>query len=314
MEIETDKKFLEDIKMLGLSTKTYKNLKRYLERHGIDRNVINAKRVLEEDRDFDLCYYLKLDGCKELSIALKDFQITHNLYPNLSMQEIKFKQLMQTTFYELDLSNRALNALMRACGFQSTPITIESLIRETTEADLEDIRNIGKKTTEEIISKIKSLGLNLRPGSKYPDEWIEELKLRFVTKSKKVQPQLDINEIPEKYRKTYAIGAGVVAKQELEQNSRVEVSKKVPTKSNVVAGKPALPKVKISKQAINEMSDKQLLKVIAEDISIIESLEESFITKYRKDLIKIILANSTLDVDKRLELVELINNTQINTL
>ena len=125
---------------------------------------------------------------------------------------------------------------------------------------------------------------------------------------------LNINEIPEKYRKTYAIGAGVVAKQELEKNSIVEVSKKVPTKSNFVADKPTLPKVKISKQAINEMSDKQLLKVIAEDISIIESLEESFITKYRKDLIKIILANSTLDVDKRLGLVELINNTQINTL
>lgn len=312
MKIEIDERFLEeDVKVLGLSTKTYKSLKKFFSNLGELPTIGHVKAAFEgeyRDRMYSLHHYIDINGLKEVVTALKSFALAHNKQSNQAIQEIQFNHLMQTTLYELDLSVRSFNVLSRV-GID----IVESIVRQSEE-ELNGIRNMGQKSVEEIISKIRLLGLDIRPETKLADEWIEELKLRFVTKSKRVQPKLDINNIPEEYRKTYAIGAGVVAKQELEQNSRVGVSKKVPTKSNIVADKPALPKVKISKQAITEMSDKQLLKVIAEDISIIESLEESFITKYRKDLIKIILANSTLGVDKRLELVELINNTQINTL
>lgn len=229
--------------------------------------------------------------------------------PKQYISGTRFDVLMGTFIEKLDMSVRSFNCLKRV-GVD----TVEDLVKKSEE-DLIKVRALNIKSRQEIIKKIHSLGLELRPEDVDKEDWIKELKSRLRgIKLVNNENDLDINEIPEKYRKTYAIGAGVVAEQELKQNSRVVTSKRIPTKSNVVADKPALPKVKISKQAINEMSDKQLLKVIAEDISVIESLDEGFITKYRKELMKIILTNSTLDVDKRLELIELINNTQINAL
>jgi len=60
------------------------------------------------------------------------------------------------TIEELDLSVRSFNCLKRA-GIN----TVDDLANKTQE-DMIKVRNLGKKSLEEVIAKLKSLGLALR--------------------------------------------------------------------------------------------------------------------------------------------------------
>jgi DNA-directed RNA polymerase subunit alpha len=60
------------------------------------------------------------------------------------------------TIEELDLSVRSFNCLKRA-GID----TVEDLINRTEE-DMIKVKNLGKKSLEEVIFKLQSLGLELR--------------------------------------------------------------------------------------------------------------------------------------------------------
>ena len=57
---------------------------------------------------------------------------------------------------ELDLSVRSYNCLKRA-GIN----TVEELIKKTEE-DMMKVRNLGRKSLEEVQSKLAALGLSLR--------------------------------------------------------------------------------------------------------------------------------------------------------
>lgn len=59
------------------------------------------------------------------------------------------------TIEELDLSVRAFNCLKRA-GVN----TVNDLINKSPE-EMMKVRNLGKKSLEEVISKLESLGFNL---------------------------------------------------------------------------------------------------------------------------------------------------------
>ena len=63
---------------------------------------------------------------------------------------------LSKTIEELDLSLRSFNCLKRA-GYN----TVGEII-EKSESELKDIKNFGKKSLEEVIDKIHSLGLSLR--------------------------------------------------------------------------------------------------------------------------------------------------------
>jgi DNA-directed RNA polymerase subunit alpha len=60
------------------------------------------------------------------------------------------------TIEELDLSVRSFNCLKRA-GIN----TVEDLISKTEE-DMMKVRNLGRKSLEEVVNKLASLGLSLR--------------------------------------------------------------------------------------------------------------------------------------------------------
>ena len=60
------------------------------------------------------------------------------------------------TIEELDMSVRSFNCLKRA-GID----TVEDLTKKT-EADMIKVRNLGKKSLEEVIQKLRSLGLDLK--------------------------------------------------------------------------------------------------------------------------------------------------------
>ena len=70
--------------------------------------------------------------------------------------EVKKVKVLEMTIEELDLSVRSFNCLKRA-GID----TVEDLI-DRTEEDMMKVRNLGRKSLEEVIQKLNSLGLSLK--------------------------------------------------------------------------------------------------------------------------------------------------------
>ena len=70
--------------------------------------------------------------------------------------EVKRDRVLEMTIEELDLSVRSFNCLKRA-GID----TVEDLINRTEE-DMIKVRNLGRKSLEEVIQKLNSLGLCLK--------------------------------------------------------------------------------------------------------------------------------------------------------
>ncbi len=71
-------------------------------------------------------------------------------------EENENEKIMEMVIEELDLSVRSYNCLKRA-GIN----TVEELIQKTAE-DMMKVRNLGKKSLEEVEQKLASLGLSLR--------------------------------------------------------------------------------------------------------------------------------------------------------
>ena len=71
-------------------------------------------------------------------------------------EETKKEKVLEMTIEELDMSVRSFNCLKRA-GID----TVEDLTNRTEE-DMIKVRNLGKKSLEEVILKLESLGLTLR--------------------------------------------------------------------------------------------------------------------------------------------------------
>ena len=71
-------------------------------------------------------------------------------------EETKKEKVLEMTIEELDMSIRSFNCLKRA-GID----TVEDLTNRTEE-EMIKVRNLGKKSLEEVIQKLHSLGLDLR--------------------------------------------------------------------------------------------------------------------------------------------------------
>jgi len=73
-------------------------------------------------------------------------------------EETKKEKVLEMTVEELDLSVRSYNCLKRA-GIN----TVEDLISRTEE-DMMKVRNLGRKSLEEVLQKLHALGLSLAPS------------------------------------------------------------------------------------------------------------------------------------------------------
>ncbi|MGI6130004.1 MAG: DNA-directed RNA polymerase subunit alpha [bacterium] len=73
-------------------------------------------------------------------------------------EEDKKEKVLEMTIEELDLSVRSYNCLKRA-GIN----TVDELIQRTPE-DMMKVRNLGKKSLEEVQQKLAALGLSLKKG------------------------------------------------------------------------------------------------------------------------------------------------------
>ncbi len=74
----------------------------------------------------------------------------------IEREETIKEKVLEMTIEELDMSVRSFNCLKRA-GID----TVEDLINKTEE-DMIKVRNLGKKSLEEVIEKLHSLGLDLK--------------------------------------------------------------------------------------------------------------------------------------------------------
>ena len=108
-----------------------------------------------------------IDAKEAVSLAAKIINEHLNLFIDLSEEakntefmverEEKIKEkVLEMTIEELDMSVRSFNCLKRA-GID----TVEDLTNRTEE-DMIKVRNLGKKSLEEVIQKLQSLGLSLR--------------------------------------------------------------------------------------------------------------------------------------------------------
>ena len=102
-----------------------------------------------------------------ISLAAKVLNDHFTLFVNLSdeaknaetmveREEAKRDKYLEMTIEELDLSVRSFNCLKRA-GID----TVEDLINRTEE-DMIKVKNLGKKSLDEVINKLASLGLALK--------------------------------------------------------------------------------------------------------------------------------------------------------
>ena len=71
-------------------------------------------------------------------------------------EEDKKEKVLEMTVEELDLSVRSYNCLKRA-----NINTVDELIQRTEE-DMMKVRNLGKKSLEEVTGKLAELGLSLK--------------------------------------------------------------------------------------------------------------------------------------------------------
>ncbi len=133
--------------------------------------VVDNARVGDKMELDKLTLEVQTDGtisAKEaISLAAKILNEHLNLFVDLSAEAKKAEimvdreetikeKVLEMTIEELDMSVRSFNCLKRA-GID----TVEDLINRTEE-DMIKVRNLGKKSLEEVIAKLHSLGLELR--------------------------------------------------------------------------------------------------------------------------------------------------------
>ena len=106
-------------------------------------------------------------GKEIISLAAKIMQDHINLFVNLSetikgmdilvkTEDDKQQQILKMVIEEMDLSVRSYNCLKRA-----NIHTVEDLTKKT-EDDMLKVRNLGRKSLDEVINKLESYGLALR--------------------------------------------------------------------------------------------------------------------------------------------------------
>ena len=96
-----------------------------------------------------------LTGHLELFIDLSE--ATKNTKVMIEKEENKKERILEKSIEELELSVRSFNCLKRA-GIS----TVEDLASKT-ESDMMKVRNLGKKSLDEVVAKLHALGLDFAP-------------------------------------------------------------------------------------------------------------------------------------------------------
>ena len=96
--------------------------------------------------------------CEHLNLFIDLSENTKNLEVMVEKEDNEKEKVMEMNIDELELSVRSYNCLKRA-GIN----TVEELCNRTPE-DMMKVRNLGRKSLEEVLAKLKELGLELNPS------------------------------------------------------------------------------------------------------------------------------------------------------
>ncbi|MBQ9313871.1 MAG: DNA-directed RNA polymerase subunit alpha [Clostridia bacterium] len=95
---------------------------------------------------------------EHLALFIDLSEATKNTEVMIEKEESKKEKVLETTIEELDLSVRSYNCLKRA-GI----VNVEDLTNKTEE-EMMKVRNLGRKSLEEVTNKLHSLGLDFAPS------------------------------------------------------------------------------------------------------------------------------------------------------
>ena len=160
---EKNKKPNQDISVLPIDSiyTPVKKVNYQVENTRVGQMVDYDKLVIEVWTDGSLKAHEALSlaakvmtGHLELFIDLSE--ATKNTQVMIEKEESKKEKVLETSIEELELSVRSFNCLKRA-GIS----TVEDLTNRS-ENDMMKVRNLGKKSLDEVIAKLHSLGLNFR--------------------------------------------------------------------------------------------------------------------------------------------------------
>lgn len=162
---EKNKKPNQDISVLPIDSiyTPVKKVNYQVENTRVGQMVDYDKLVIEVWTDGSLKAHEALSlaakvmtGHLELFIDLSE--ATKNTQVMIEKEESKKEKVLEMTIEELELSVRSFNCLKRA-GIS----TVEDLTNKT-DAEMMKVRNLGKKSLEEVIQKLEELGLGLKPS------------------------------------------------------------------------------------------------------------------------------------------------------
>ena len=132
----------------------------------VEKLITKAVNTYDDNIEFEVT---KKDakGKEIISLAAKIMQDHISLFVNLSetirsmdilvkTEDDKQQQILKMAIEEMDLSVRSYNCLKRA-----NIHTVEDLTKKT-EDDMLKVRNLGRKSLEEVIHKLDSYGLALK--------------------------------------------------------------------------------------------------------------------------------------------------------
>ena len=95
---------------------------------------------------------------EHLSLFIDLSEIADKADVMVEKEESEKEKVLEMNIDELELSVRSYNCLKRA-GIN----TVEELVNKTSE-DMMKVRNLGRKSLEEVLAKLKELGLQLKAG------------------------------------------------------------------------------------------------------------------------------------------------------
>ncbi len=173
------------------------------------------------------------------------------------------------------------------------------------------IMGMGPKILDEIIKKITSMGLDICPESCSPSVWVSTLRKKFVSNIKvddlKNQPSIIVSPLetmPKEYRKSYVVGVGARAYEQIQKNRLVPSMLNCQKKSYPAK----LPRKSTKAFEIENLTDKQILSLVAENLELIKDLEEMFVQAYKFDLICLVRACRNVDKKQAENYIKIINN------
>ena len=114
---------------------------------------VNTNKTIKPDEAISLAAKI-MNDLLALFVDLSDD--AKNTEIIVEKEETKKEKVLEMTIEELDLSVRSYNCLKRA-GIN----TVEDLTNKTEE-DMIKVRNLGRKSLEEVINKLNNLGLYLK--------------------------------------------------------------------------------------------------------------------------------------------------------